>query len=209
MKKLITFLLVCLMAVSFCACAKKSHDEPTDINIAENLYKVSVDINIAENEISDMLLFNKISNQINYEYLSTVFAEPELSKQYENVVLPEDEAEVEASLLESKLVAQKCKEYGVHLTTEDTTKTALGEYDLLKQDTSQARYYNAILSVLNKNSITEADYLKIIEKQAYYKYNSVSLKRYFAEKIFDASKGTTLDEQYDYYINKLVDEYLR
>ena len=155
-----------------------------------------------------MLLLNKISNQINYEYLSYVFAEPDLSKQYENVFLPEDEAEVEASLLKNKLIVEKCKEFDVHLTEEDTTKTALGEYDLIKQDSGQ-EYYNAILSVLDKNSITEADYLKLIEKQAYYKYNDVSLKRYFAEKIFDDSKGTTLDEQYDYYTNKLVDEYLR
>lgn len=209
MKKLITFSLICLMAVSFCGCAENPHDVSTDSNIAENLYDVSVDISIAENEISDMLLLNKISNQINYEYLSYVFAEPDLSKQYENVFLPEDEAEVEASLLKNKLIVEKCKEFDVHLTEEDTTKIALGEYDLLKQDSSQVKYYDAVLLVLDKNSIIEADYLKLIEKQAYYTYNSVSLKRYFSEKIFDDSKGTTLDEQYDYYTNKLVDEYLR
>ncbi len=196
MKKIIVLLLICLIALSFCACA-------------ENPYYISADIDISENEITDMILFNKISNQINYEYLSSVFTEPDLSKQYEKVVLPEDKAKVENYLLKHNLIVEKCKDFDVHLTTDDTTKTALSEYDLLKQDTSQAKYYNAILSVLDKNSITEADYLKLIEKGAYYKYNTVSLKKYFSENIFDESKGTTLDEQYDYYINKLLDEYLR
>jgi len=42
MKKLITLLLVCLIAVSFCACA-------------EDPYHVSADIDITENEITDMI----------------------------------------------------------------------------------------------------------------------------------------------------------
>ncbi len=63
--------------------------------------------------------------------------------------------------------------------------------------------------MLDKNSITEADYLKLLEKEAYYNYNRFSLKKYFSENFFDESKGTALDEQYDYYTNKLVDEYLR
>lgn len=196
MKKLITLLLVCLMAVAFCACA-------------ENPYHVSVDIDITENEISDMILYNKISNQINYEYLNSVFTEPDLTNQYEKVVLPEDKNKVENYLLERKLIVEKCKDFDVHLTTDDTTKTALTEYDNIQQDSGNPEYYNVILSVLDKNSVAEADYLKLLEKEAYYKYNSVSLKSYFSKEFFDESKGTTLDEQFDYYTNKLVDEYLR
>ncbi len=196
MKKFIAFLLVCLMTVSFCACA-------------ENLYYVSADINITENEISDMILFNKISNQINYEYLSFAFAEPDLQEQYKKIALPEEKARVENYLLERKLIVEKCKDFDAHLTAEDTTKTALSEYELIKQDPSQTKYYNAILSALDNNSITETEYLKLLEKEAYYKYNSVSLKKYFSENIFDELKGTTLDEQFDEYIGKLVDYNLR
>ncbi len=192
MKKIITLLLVCLMAVAFCACA-------------EDPYHVSADIDITENEITDMILYNKITNQINYEYLNSVFTEPDLSNQYEKVVLPEDKNKVENYLLERKLIVEKCKDFDVHLTTDETIKAALSEYDLIKHD----EYYNAILSVLDKNSITEEEYLKLVEKESYYKYNNVSLKNYFSKEIFDESKGTTLEEQFDYYTNKLVDEYLR
>lgn len=196
MKKTIAFLVVCVIAIVFCACA-------------EDPYHVSVDIDITENEISDMILYNKISNQINYEYLNSVFTEPDLSNQYEKVVLPENKAEVENYLLERKLIVEKCKDFDVHLTADDTTKTALTEYDNIQQDSGTPEYYNVILSVLDKNSVAEADYLKLLENEAYYKYNSVSLKSYFSKEIFDESKGTTLDEQFDYYTNKLVDEYLR
>lgn len=191
MKKIITFLLVCLIAISFCACAK-------------NPYYISTDIDISENEITDMILFNKISNQINYEYLSSVFTEPDLSQQYQKVVLPEDKVEVKNYLLERKLIIEKCKDFDVLLTTDDTTKAALSEYDMIKQD----QYYNAILSVLDKNAVTEADYLALVEKEAYYKYNNVRLKQYFSKELFDESKGTDLDKQYDDFTNNLVDEYL-
>jgi len=97
----------------------------------------------------------------------------------------------------------------VHLTTDETTKTDLTEYDNIQQDSGNPEYYNVILSVLDKNSVAEADYLKLLENEAYYKYNSVSLKSYFSKEYFDESKGTTLEEQFDYYTNKLVDEYLR
>ncbi len=195
MKKIIAFLLVCLMALSFCACA-------------ENLYYVSVDIEVTENEISDMLLFNKISNQINYEYLSFAFVEPDLSEQYKKVVLPENDEDVKNQIIESKIIVEKCKEFDVFITREETEKAVQTEYDQIK-DPSQGEYYNTILSVLEEISITETEYLELVQNESYYIYNKTSLKKYFSDEIFDSSKTTSLDEQFDEYISKLVDYNLR
>lgn len=187
MKKIITIMIVCLMiACVISGCARTPSIEITD------------------GEIANMCLLNKINNQVNYKYLSESFVEPDLSEQYEKVVVPEEDDEVEKSLLESKIIVEECKSLDILFTMDEAKQTVQTEYEQIKQDTSESKYYNIILSVLHESDITESEYIELMESEAFYKYNKISLKNHFSTKKFDSSKAATLDEQFDEYISKLV-----
>lgn len=187
MKKIITIMVVCLMvACVISGCAR------------------TPGIKITDSEIANMCLLNKINNQVNYKYLSESFVEPDLSEQYEKVVVPEEDDEVEKSLLESKIIVEECKSLDILFTMDEAKQTVQTEYEQIKQDASESKYYNIILSVLHESDITESEYLELMESEAFYKYNKISLKNHFSTKNFDSSKAATLDEQFDEYISKLV-----
>ena len=163
MKKFITIISVCLMvACVISGCARTPSIEITD------------------GEITNMVLLNKINNQVNYKYLSESFVESDLSEHYEKVVVSEEDDEVEKSLLESKIIVEKCKSLDILFTMDEAKQTAQTEYEQIKQETSESEYYNIIESVLHENDITESEYLELMVTVAYYKYNRISLKNYFS-----------------------------
>ena len=192
MKKFVSIILCLVLLLSFCGC---NGDNNTNIEVSEK-------------EISDTVFLNKITNQANHNYLSYAFAEPDLTEQYEKVVLAEDAAEVKDYLIESKIIVEECKEFDILITQEETKNAVETEHNRIKEP-SQEEYYNALLSALEQNNITETEYLSLLESDSYYKYNKISLKNHFSDKKYDSSKSESLDKQFEQYIDKLVEDYLK
>lgn len=192
MKKIIIVMVVCLIF----ACVVLGCTKTTNIEVSDD-------------EISETLLLNEINNQINYKYLSLAFVEPDLTEQYENVVLSVREDEVEDYLIESKIIVENCKNLDIIFTIDEAEKAVRTEYYQIKQESSKSEYYDIILSILQENNITETEYLELMKSEAYYKYNKISFKNYFSTEIFDSSKSISLDEQFDDYINNLVNDSIR
>lgn len=193
MKKIIATLLLLLIFVGVLSgCANKN----------KSLDYISVNVDITENEIIDMILLNEITNQINFNYLSYAFVEPDLSNHYEDVVLPEDHDSIKNYLTEGKIIIENCKKFDILVSMNDAEKTLQTEYEQIKADSTQDEYYNIILSTLKQNNITESQYLELMKIDSYYKYNKISFKKYFSTEFFDSSKNTTLDQQFDDYIKK-------
>ena len=76
---------------------------------------------IDERDINNRMIYNKITNSVNKEYLKDVFAD-DFESHYQELVLPENADEIKASLLEDHFIIEICKEKGVFVSQDLTKK---------------------------------------------------------------------------------------
>lgn len=157
---------------------------------------------IDKRDINNRMIYNKITNSVNKEYLKDVFAD-DFESHYQELVLPENEDEIKASLFEDDFVIKCCNEKGVLVSQDSAKKYAKIEFDNLNKDPSQKRYSSFLKNALSKFELSENEYLELLYEEAYYKYNRNALKEYFYENLYEDSVELTLDEQFDEYIKTL------
>lgn len=160
------------------------------------------ELSIDKTDINNRIKYNRITNFLNNEYLKDVFAD-DFESHYQKVVLPENEDEIKASLVEDNFIIECCKEKGIFVSRDSAKKYAKIEFDNLNKDVSQNKYSSSLKNALSKFGLSENEYLELLYKEAYYKYNRNALKEYFYENLYEESVELTLDEQFDEYIKIL------
>lgn len=189
MKKTCFLLLVLICSISaFVGCSNGEKNSNYKIN---------------ENKINDRLLYNKITNLVNEEYLKEAFADDFKSK-YELIILPEDYDVVEKSLIEDAAIIECCKEKDILIDKDSTAKYAKKQFKEMNADDSQRRYNEILENKLSEFKITENEYLDLICEEAFYKYNRESLCKYFIENLYEENTDKTLDVQFNAYIELLL-----
>ena len=182
---LLTSILVMLV---FCGCS-----------ITENGNNSGADTK----DINNRLVYNKISNSVNKEYLQDVLGD-DFETQYESVVLPEDAEKIKNSLIEDTVICKVCEEKGIRVDRNAAEQKAKAEYENLKIDSSQMRYYSILENVLSENKLSETEYLDLLYDQSYFKYNKQALKEFFYKNIYKEGNDESLDEQFNEYIKSLI-----
>ena len=157
---------------------------------------------IDKRDINNRMIYNKITNSVNKEYLEDVFAD-DFKSHYQELILPENEDEIKASLLEDHFIIECCKEKGVFVSQDLAKKYAIIEFDNLNKDNSQKRYSEFLKTVLAEFELSKKEYLELLYQEAYYKHNRNALKKYFYDNLYEDSVELTLDEQFDEYIKTL------
>ena len=165
-------------------------------NAKNNNYSIDM------SDINNRMIYNKITNSVNKEYLKDVFAD-DVESHYQELVLPENVDKIKASLLEDNFIIECCKEKGVFVSQDLTKKYAMIEFDDLNKDNSQKKYSQFLETTLAEFQLSKNEYLELLYQEAYYKYNRNALKKYFNENLYEDSVKLTLDEQFDEYIKAL------
>lgn len=166
-------------------------------------FKNSGNPKIDDKDIDSRLLYNKITNSVNKEYLADVFSD-NFESEYQSVVLPETADEIRNSLVEDITVIECCKEKEIFVDSDSSAQSAKVEFNNLNNDDSQKRYASALENVLSEYEVSENEYLDLFCEYDYYKYNRMALKKYFYENMYEENNNKTLDEQFDLYIKTLL-----
>ncbi len=163
----------------------------------------SNDFKIDKKDIDNRLLYNKINNLVNKEYLKKVFAD-DFETQYQSVILSEKEEEIENSIIEDTVIIKYCKEKGILIDKDSSVQAAKIEFDNLTKDDSQNRYTSILKNVLTEYKLSEDEYLNLVYEEAYYKYNRQAFKKYFYENSYEENNNKTLEEQLSDYIETVL-----
>ncbi len=166
-------------------------------------FKNSNNLKIDNKDIDNRLLYNKITNSVNKEYLAAVFTD-DFESEYQSVVLPETADEIRNSLVEDITVIECCKKKGIFIDRDSSAQSAKIEFNNLNKDDSQKRYASILGNVLSEYEVSENEYLNLLCEDAYYKYNRMALKKIFYENMYEKNNNKTLDEQFDLYIKTLL-----
>lgn len=185
MKQISSFLAVLIStAMLFCGCT----------SVQES--------GVGKQEIEDRLLYNKISNASYRGLFKDSFGE-QWKMYYEPVELPETAEEVRDSILEDIAICRECKKKGILIDRDTAEKTAATEFENLKTDSSQSHYAEYLLKALSEYGLTEAEYGNLVFEYAYYHYNRAALRAYFQNNMYSGSEQTSLDEQFEKYLNTI------
>lgn len=185
----LSIVLICVF-VAFAGCSKTENSNNFKIN---------------KQDIDNRLLYNKITNSINKEYLKDVFAD-NFETEYQSVALSENYDEVQSSLIEDIVILEHCKKQGIFIDRDSATELAKLELDNLNKDDSQNRYASILEHVLSEYKLSETDYLNLLCEQAYYKYNRQALQVYFNKNLYKENDNKTFDEQFQAYVETLLNE---
>ncbi len=185
----LSIVLICIF-VAFSGCSKAENSDNFKIN---------------KQDIDNRLLYNKITNSVNKEYLKDVFAD-NFETEYQSVALSENYDEVQSSLIEDIVILEYCKKQGIFIDRDSATELAKLELDNLNKDDSQNRYASILEHVLSEYKLSETDYLNLLCEQAYYKYNTQALQVYFDKNLYKENDNKTFDEQFQAYVETLLNE---
>ena len=158
---------------------------------------------IDEDKINDRLTYNKISNSVHKEYLKEVFGY-DYEAQYKSVILSEEIDEIKKSLIEDLMIIKCCKDNGIYVNENSATEQAKLEFKNLNKDGSQKRYVSILYNTISEYELSENEYLNLLYKEAYYKYNKQAFKKYFYENFYNVNDDKTLNQQFDIYIETLL-----
>ena len=117
--------------------------------------KTENSLKITDKKIQNRVLYNKITNSINKEFLNKSLSKEEAEEWYNMSALPETKEEVKKLLEEEYKVLNLNKENDILLSWETIEKTAKTEFESLKTDESQKGYYEALKKHLDEQKITE------------------------------------------------------
>lgn len=189
MKKAFFFVLI-LMSISFAfaACFNNGNNDNLKIN---------------KNDIDRRLLYNKITNSVNREYLREVFAD-DFETQYQSVAKSENTDEIENSLIKDIAIVEYCKEKRISIDKDSAAKTAKLEFENLNSDNSQNLYASFLKNTLSEYELSETDYIDLLSENAYYMYNRQVLKEYFRKNHYKEIETKSLEEQFNAYVERLA-----
>ena len=98
--------------------------------------KTENSLKITDKKIQNRVLYNKITNSINKEFLNKSLSKEEAEDWYNMSALPETKEEVKKLLEEEYKVLKLNKENDILLSWETIEKTAKTEFESLKTDES-------------------------------------------------------------------------
>lgn len=190
MKKYSVWFLIILVLSWLCGCV--SNENSPNLSAVEN------------EEIEDRILYNQITNDVNQLYLSTVYTSADAEEELKKVALCETRDLVVDEIQEDRIICSLCEEKGILVSKELAQQAAGAEYNRLKTDDSQKRYYEALLDTLDDHKISAEKYQDLLYNQAYYFYNRVALKQYFKSNLYIENDPRSLDEQFNEYLVSMM-----
>ncbi len=153
-------------------------------------------ITVSDKQIENRLLYNQISNKT-YKICLQYNEE-----QYKKVELPTEREAVKEQLEFDIAVCNLAKKKGVSIDRDQTDSFAKSEFEIMKTDSSQEIYKEALFKVLEQENISQDKYMELGCEKAYYLYNTVALKQEFQKTYYDSSSKMNLDEQFEKYVLK-------
>ena len=156
----------------------------------------------SEASIQNRILYNKISNSVNMEYLNATLSKEEAQEWFEKSALPETKEEVIKELDRDLRICQLAEENKVLIGVEKVRKTAKDEFDNLKTDNGQNEYYNVLKKCLSEYEMTEDEYIDVLLEKAYYQYNEIALQEFFSKNGYDKQSDKTFAVQFEEYIKR-------
>ena len=185
------FTIICIL-LTFSGCFNHGY-------ISEN----KNDFKISEQDIEGRMLYNSFTNTVNKAFLKEVFADV-YEEEYKLVALPENADEIEKSLIADNVIIEHCKEKDIFIDKERTTQTAKEEFELLNSDEAQELYASFVHKTLLEYNLSEEEYIELLCEKSYYHYNKIALKSYFGENLYESNSVKSLNEQFDDYVDALV-----
>ena len=156
-------------------------------------------------DIEQRLTFNRMTNTINYNVISGAFSGEELQEQIDEIKRPSGEDSVLEELIEGVVIRDTLTRQGICYSFDEAKKAADTEYQLIKTEKSYGDYDIYIAEELEQNNMTEEEYLSLFYNYSYYYYNYLRLRKAFTEDLYDETSPKSLDEQFDQYVEHLVE----
>ena len=156
-------------------------------------------------DIEQRLTFNRMTNTINYNVISGAFSGEELQEQIDEIKRPSGEDSVLEELIEGVVIRDTLTRQGICYSYEMTQKAADLDYQLAKTERTDGAYERYISEELKQNNMTEEEYLSLLYDYSYDNYNYYRLKSIFAEDLYNEASQKSLDEQFDQYVEHLVE----
>lgn len=154
---------------------------------------------VSEKEVKNRVIYNKVTNAAQKDYLNYAFAEESEEK---TTQLSENEKDAKKDIETDMKICSDCKDKKILISKSDAKKTAKKEFKNLKSDSSQ-KYYEFLSKAIKENGLSESDFIDITCENAYYVYNRAALKSYFQSKLYDSDSNLSLDEQFKNYTDNL------
>lgn len=156
-------------------------------------------------DIEQRLTFNRMTNTINYNVISGAFSGEELQEQIDEIKRPSGEDSVLEELIEGAVIRDTLTRQGICYSYEMAQKAADLDYQLAKTERTDGAYERYISEELKQNNMTEEEYLSLLYDYSYDNYNYYRLKSIFAENLYNETSQKSLDEQFDQYVEHLVE----
>ena len=203
MKKML-FCIICLL-VSFCMMFVGCNSTPK----ANNAVLITVNgVAIYEDQISARIKINEIRNNAFNVYISQTFSnESERNAQLQKVLQATDEQGVKYELIKAEVVRQYLSKTDSVISFEQTKEMTNNEFKLLKEDATQATFYNNLKMAIESYGINEDIYMEMSYSLGYDFYNINKAKSVFKGSAnYFENNEKSLDEQFNEFIDNLVKE---
>lgn len=194
------FIAVILCLIMLGGCAKPSTEGVVAIVYDEKIYQSSIDEEVE---------FSKESYENSLEYInnSGSFTEQQKEEQLEILEKPKTAEDILNDKIENIVLYHEATEKGFKLDYNTAYKQSKETYDLMMENKDEnAAIINQVENYIKEHNLTTEEYLENNAKLYQRNYAINQLKEHFNSKIFDLDKGTTMEQQFYDYTNKLVEK---
>lgn len=193
MKKV--FLLISFFLVCFCLVSCRANDITTN------------DIIISQEQVNNRMLYHEMRNAAFDSVFSDSLYKEDYQQYWEKVWKSTEEDAVIRELVKARILRQVCEINNITLCSRATTDSlARKEFEQMKTDTAQTTFYNHLTALWEKHSVSEAAFLDMTLEYAYDFYSYEDAKQQLRPIYFNASSSQSLEEQFQKYTDKLVEE---
>lgn len=181
---------------------------PINETIPEGVLARVNGISITEEQVNNTLKFN----QIQMESLTTVLRQSTGSEEKTQELLkdhsfPTTKDEVLNGLIRAEVACQQLEQQGKLISSENAVKTFEEEFALMQTSKTKESFYVVLQQVLESRKMTLEEYASLGRMASYAFYNLEYLKQNFKNSDeYDETASETLDQQFDVYLNELVED---
>lgn len=158
------------------------------------------DEKITKADVEDRIILMEISNESNQKYREKYFQDTELP---EHEYATTDFEDILEGMIKSAAIRQQLKK----LNQEVSFDVAIKLTEQIITDDSTYRIYSFVLTVIEEKNIDKNKYMAWLYSLHYDALCNTKMQEYFEKNIYDSNSSDSLSDQFNDYIEGLVDEF--
>lgn len=203
MKRYFSFFAAIIVLIIIAICVTcLFEDRYADLS-NDSIIVVVDDEKITKEDIQKRVLFLEISKETTFEYIDQYFPKEQKEEQYDKNDISTDFDDALKQVVNGAASRIQLKK----INREIDYNQAVEFTNAFIDDESIEKTYEITLEILAKKGISKDEYLSLLCDYHYDSLCNAELYEYFQENHYQSDEDTSLNQQFEAYLQALVDKY--